>query len=586
MYYTHTATNTNSSNNHTSEETNIKSPPATAQQFLGPQSPFDPFEPSPKSIEFKSKMQEQDPEEFFFEAHMTLAPMPDMPPPSPPAAAVAVVPTTSSIFSGSDTTTTTTRYSAEHLYKQNNQEDQDHEYSNVYTRSSKSSTMPAGQIASESIENTSTTSIHSSSFSTTNATPTIALIDAENKKMDKKSKKSKKKKSKKKSSSEDTGTSSKEKRKSGSGGGRKNGRDKSTSKGSGSGSGGKYYSQYSNMSQHQKEEDGYYGDDHSEEENKGSSSLLSFCRPKKASTSTSLPKHGNALWNDRDAHAMPTPKIGKQMSSSKNKQQPQRPPLPPTTGASRLWAPSSNRINTGELNSAAGEGTTVPEILSKIRFWTISLSGLTIILESYAIVFNTLFLQAPMVILGVYLLFFIALLILFEVVRGDPVPTSSVAGGGGGGLLLVKAAVGGSGGGGINASQVAELAWTIVLERKWARRTRYFLQNNFGMLYSCVGRGIYLCFVGSVAVGQNFILIQVLGLGFILMGLWTISLSCRFPLLEKAMIMNLEDEFGDVRDDASIGGSSVVTWSSIPSSIRSDETRSLLNHHNKSVSSR
>jgi hypothetical protein len=131
----------------------------------------------------------------------------------------------------------------------------------------------------------------------------------------------------------------------------------------------------------------------------------------------------------------------------------------------------------------------------------------------------------------------------------------------------------------INAAQVAaELAWTIVLEKKWARRTRYFLQNNFGILYSCVGRGLYLCFVGSVAVGQNFLLIQVCGLGFVLMGLWTITLSFRFPSLENAMVMNLEDEFGKKSDNVSVGGgSSVITWSSIPGSIHSDETRSLLN---------
>jgi hypothetical protein len=548
-----------------------QSPPPVFGQT---QSPFDPFEPSPRSIEFKSKMQEQDPDEFFFEAHMTLAPMPDMPPPSPPVtpldARLKKLP--SSVISSSDTTMsehhadwyddgTTDRIGGG---ENPNRHDQNHvqngreqQQDGTFAKTLMKSTMPAGQVASEM-----------EVIPPMTATPTIAVIQDRDYK---KSKKSKKKKSKKKSSSKGgTGTSSKE----GKSGGKRSGSGSSSSRrhnGKGKG-GGKYYSQYSNVSQQEE-----YGDDQSEDENPAS--LLSFCRPKK-STTKSLPvwgqdeeqRSGRAYDYNRDRHSMPTPKIGKQLSS--NKQLPPRPS--PTassgnTGGVRRGMFGGGRINTGELNSAAGEGTTVPQILSKIRFLTFLLSALTIVLESYAIVFNALFLQAPKVILGVYLLFFIALLLLFEVVRGDPVPTSSITRGG---LPFVNVV-----GGGMNATQVAELAWTIVLERKWARRTRYFLQNNFGMLYSSMGRGVYLCFVGSVAVGQNFILIELLGLGFILMGLWTISLTFRFPSLERAMIMNLEDEFGDRSDDASLagGGSSVVTWSSIPSSIRSDETRSLLN---------
>jgi len=235
------------------------------------------------------------------------------------------------------------------------------------------------------------------------------------------------------------------------------------------------------------------------------------------------------------------------------------------------------KVNTGELNSAAGEGTTVPQILSRIRLMTYVLSGLTISFEAYAMFFNILLLQADKFVLGFYLLFFVALLLLFEIVRGDPVPAANMFYNRNGanpfGNVNVNVNVNIN-----NAAEVADIVWKMVLEKRWARQIRYFLQNNVGILYSCTGRGVYLCFVGSVALGQGFFLIEILGAGFMLMGLWTIFLSFRFPALEKALIMDLEGEFGERDDEVSVNSGSAVTWSSVRShsSAKGEEHKSLL----------
>lgn len=239
-----------------------------------------------------------------------------------------------------------------------------------------------------------------------------------------------------------------------------------------------------------------------------------------------------------------------------------------------------NKINTGELNSAAGEGTTIPQILARMRFMTYALSGLTYAFEAYAMFFHILFLKADKFVLGFYLLFFVALLLLFEIVRGDPVPAANV--------LYNQMQKGHmnvnihNGSINMNVNNAAEIVWKMALDQRWARQIRYFLQDNFGMLYSCSGRGLYLCFVGSVALGQEFIIIELIGVGFMILGFWTVFLSFRFPALEKALIMeDLEHEFGSRRgmeqDDASsIHSGSAVTWSSVHSSTRSEEARSLL----------
>jgi len=402
----------------------------------GPQSPFNPFTPSPRSAGAQD-------EELFFEAHMNLAPMPDMPPPPPPftprEATIAQIPEATVV----------------------------------------------GRMPNQ-------------------LPPPIPSSQRKKKKKDKKDKDKKKDKLKKKN---------------------------------GSSSNGRSYSQYDSVSS--SHDDGSNIVHYETEEGEGKSSLFSFCKPKEKT-----PPSSSATWvagGNADANGA-TPKVG-------------------NTEATRNQRTALQRINIGELNSAAGEGTTIPQILAKMRFLTVLLSALTIAFEAYAMFFHAIFLHANKMVLGAYLYFFIGLLLCFEAVRGTPVPTSGVR---------LDAF-----GNGLNAVQVAEIVWKLALEKRWARQVRYFFQNNFGILYSCVGRGVYFCFVGSLALGQGFLLIEILGACFMLMGLWTISLSFRYPALEKAMLMDLEDEFGE-RQEGADGGGSVVSWSSIRSSSRSDERSSLL----------
>merc|ERR1712038_393023 len=121
------------------------------------------------------------------------------------------------------------------------------------------------------------------------------------------------------------------------------------------------------------------------------------------------------------------------------------------------------------------------------------------------------------------------------------------------------------------ASEVVNTA----VEQKHARRVRFFLQDNFGILYSCVGRGLYFCLVGGLALGEGIIFMEVIGYSFMLMGVWMISLRFRYPSLDKAFVMDfsLDDEFGENRNGG-VGSSrgslydnedqdSAVTWSSV-----------------------
>jgi len=124
--------------------------------------------------------------------------------------------------------------------------------------------------------------------------------------------------------------------------------------------------------------------------------------------------------------------------------------------------------------------------------------------------------------------------------------------------------VNGSGGNRIQLDgPMVDVVWKVVLEKPWARNVRRFLQNNFGILYSCIGRGFYLCLVGGLAFGQGFIIIQLLGCGFVLMGLWTISLKFRYPSLDNAIFMQFDGEGYDM--DGADDDGSVLTWTSVPS---------------------
>lgn len=445
-----------------------------------PKSPFDPFEPSPRSADFQTQLEtgETD-EEFFFEAAPNLAPMPDVPPPPPPftpprgpIATIAELPEDDSVGSP-----------AEHVHLTVNANVD----ANANTNANVSETRPPRPQMPDHMP------------------PPIPSS---------KRKKPKKKKKKDKKKSQKTA---------------QNG-------------GGRSYSQYNSISsssspksQSPREQGVYYEDDGGENK----SPLLKFC----------VPEGPNSSW----AHPAESTD-GSTISRGK------------TTIHQPFGRP---KVNTGELNSAAGEGTTVPQILSKFRFFAYVLSGLTVSFELYAMFFNILFLQADKFVLGFYLLFFVAVLLLFEIVRGDPVPASDVYYNSGR-RSFVNVNIN-------NATEVADIVWRMALEQRWARQVRYFLQDNFGILYSGTGRGVYLCIVGSLALGQGFIIIEIIGACFMLMGLWTIYLSFRFPSLEKALIMDLEHEFGNVdhQDDAS---GSAVTWSSVKSnsSSRSEESRTLL----------
>ncbi|GFH53620.1 predicted protein [Chaetoceros tenuissimus] len=318
-------------------------------------------------------------------------------------------------------------------------------------------------------------------------------------------------------------------------------------------------------------------------------SVLSFCKPepppppkskKKKTKSTKAksvkPKAKKKRKENEDWNRLPEQNKSKQ---NKNKSSfLANLPTPKIGRRVRMRLPGE-RINTGVLNSAAGEGTTIPQLLETMRYSTLVLCGVTICFESWAMFFNAILLKPDRVILGVYLLFFVGLLLIYEFVRGNPVPTVDHT-------AMLANAIPFLGNGNINSrdlntEDVVGLVWTVVLQKRWVRRIRYFLQNNFGILYSCLGKGFYFCFVGTVAIGQKFIIIELVGIGFIVLGLWTITLSYRYPAIEKAMIVDLEREFGTMDGSSSRSHSNSISlsWTSVHSSINNggDETTSLLN---------
>lgn len=322
-------------------------------------------------------------------------------------------------------------------------------------------------------------------------------------------------------------------------------------------------------------------------------SVLSFCKPEPPPPPPSVPKSKKKKTKSTKAKSVKSKakkkrtenedwnRLPKQNKSKQNKNKSSflaNLPTPKIGRRVRMRLPGE-RINTGVLNSTAGEGTTIPQLLETMRYSTLVLSGVTICFESWAMFFNAILLKPDRVILGVYLLFFVGLLLIYEFVRGNPVPTVDHT-------EMLANAIPFLGNGNINSrdlntEDVVGLVWTLVLQKRWVRRIRYFLQNNFGILYSCLGKGFYFCFVGTVAIGQKFIIIEMVGIGFIVLGLWTITLSYRYPAIEKAMIVDLEREFGIMRGSSSRSHSNSISlsWTSVHSSINNgdDETTSLLN---------
>ena len=90
-------------------------------------------------------------------------------------------------------------------------------------------------------------------------------------------------------------------------------------------------------------------------------------------------------------------------------------------------------------------------------------------------------------------------------------------------------------------------------------------------------------FVGGLAIGEGFFLMEILGISFMIMGLWIITLGIRYPALDKVFVMHSleiefgDDEYGSAYDDEE----SAVTWTSLAGSsvsrINNDpETKSLI----------
>jgi hypothetical protein len=216
------------------------------------------------------------------------------------------------------------------------------------------------------------------------------------------------------------------------------------------------------------------------------------------------------------------------------------------------------KINIGELNSAHGEGTTVPQLLTRVRYITFFLAICTIVMESWAFLFHVILLEADKIVMGFYLMFFVGLLVCYEIVRGQPRPGSFVDGNWTDMVVF-------------HEFDVAELVWKTVLESKITIQIRYFLQENFGILYSCWGRGIYLCFVGGISLGQGILWMgKLVGGMFIMFGIWTISLKYRHPLFEKALIMDLDHEFKTEDTYQKYNRESIVTWTSLRSRMNNN----------------
>ena len=71
--------------------------------------------------------------------------------------------------------------------------------------------------------------------------------------------------------------------------------------------------------------------------------------------------------------------------------------------------------------------------------------------------------------------------------------------------------------------------------------------------------------MGGVAIGQGWPM-YCLGISYICLGLWTITLGWRYPLLEEALVMEeLEEEFGVKIPTVFDSNRSAVTWSSLNS---------------------
>ena len=256
--------------------------------------------------------------------------------------------------------------------------------------------------------------------------------------------------------------------------------------------------------------------------------------------------------------------------------------------------------NIGQLNSAYGEGTTVPQLLFKIRFVTFMHVIGVFFFEGWSIIGHIVTFNATRIVISCYLLFFVGLLCSFELLRGTPTIAtrdrwstlkSSQIGrllGGGGGSNSDEPAWSstnnideGIAAAGEAVNAAVETVWEITIEQEFARKIRFFLQDNFGMMFSCTGRGLYCIFIGGLALGEGFILMEIVGLGFVLMGFWIIGLGIKYPSLDKVFIIkSLEDEFGHESGNSLYINDTPVTWSNFNNSHNdfNHESQSLIAH--------
>lgn len=234
---------------------------------------------------------------------------------------------------------------------------------------------------------------------------------------------------------------------------------------------------------------------------------------------------------------------------------------------------STRTINTGELNSAAGEGTTIPEVLGKARMLHILHVLAVFVLEAYTLLWHIVSFQIERLLWGAALLFLASLLGCFEIVRGQATLADVDR------TLTFQDIVhigNRSSRFGTSALNSAEsVIYKVVVTGPKRRRIRAFLQKYVFILYSSIGRGLYLCVMGGVAWMHDEILMRILSISFGCLGLWTIVLRCRVPGLDrvfehhKGWTRHDDEEDGD--DSSILTGTSaatrgsIVTWSSITS---------------------
>lgn len=287
----------------------------------------------------------------------------------------------------------------------------------------------------------------------------------------------------------------------------------------------------------------YYND--TEEEGVDPPSILNFCRPKKKQGTTNINSTNSngsrssspIIPHHHHHHHHPTtdPPISTYTSKTIDGNIIH---INTNTGSMLQGGP-----NTGFLNSSNGEGTTLPQLMMKMRLLTLIHVAITLFVLGFNVLSKVVFLQADKIVLSAYLFFFTILLLAFEIVRGSPKVDTK--------LLSSE------------TSAIVKVVWGTVVQNPISRKVRYMLQSNFGILYSCKGRGVYLVFMGTVAIGQGWPMV-FLGISYIVFGIWTVTLGWRYPLLEDALVMDeLEEEFGTKVQTLFDSGRSAVTWSSI-----------------------